>query len=69
MATETVGQREWYVIHTYAGYENKVKQNLEHRIESMGVADRIFQVVVPVEDQIEIKHGKSNTVQRKIFPG
>ena len=69
MAAETVGQREWYVIHTYAGYENKVKQNLEHRIESMGVADRIFQVVVPVEDQIEIKHGKRSTVQRKIFPG
>jgi len=69
VATETVGQREWYVIHTYAGYENKVKQNLEHRIESMGVADRIFQVVVPVEDQIEIKNGKRNTVQRKIFPG
>jgi transcriptional antiterminator NusG len=64
-----VGQREWYVIHTYAGYENKVKQNLEHRIDSMGVADRIFQVVVPMEDQIEIKNGKRNTVQRKVFPG
>ncbi len=69
MSTETVGQREWYVIHTYAGYENKVKQNLEHRIDSMGVADRIFQVVVPMEDQIEIKNGKRNTVQRKVFPG
>lgn len=69
MTTETVDQREWYVIHTYAGYENKVKQNLEHRIDSMGVADRIFQVVVPMEDQIEIKNGKRNTVQRKVFPG
>src|SRR5579884_3444888 len=69
VSTDTVGQHEWYVIHTYAGYENKVKQNLEHRIESMGAADRIFQVVVPVEDQIEIKNGKRNTVQRKIFPG
>jgi len=69
VATETTGQREWYVIHTYAGYENKVKQNLEHRIGSMGVADRIFQVVVPMEDQIEIKNGKRNTVQRKVFPG
>jgi transcriptional antiterminator NusG len=69
VTTETVGQREWYVIHTYAGYENKVKQNLEHRIDSMGVADRIFQVVVPMEDQIEIKNGKRNTVQRKVFPG
>jgi len=69
VTTETVDQREWYVIHTYAGYENKVKQNLEHRIDSMGVADRIFQVVVPMEDQIEIKNGKRNTVQRKVFPG
>jgi transcriptional antiterminator NusG len=69
VTTETTGQREWYVIHTYAGYENKVKQNLEHRIGSMGVADRIFQVVVPMEDQIEIKNGKRNTVQRKVFPG
>ena len=69
VSAETVDQRLWYVIHTYAGYENKVKQNLEHRIESMEAADRIFQVVVPVEDQIEIKNGKRNTVQRKIFPG
>ena len=69
VSTETVGQREWYVIHTYAGYENKVKQNLEHRIESMGAADRIFQVVVPMEDQIEIKNGKRVTVQRKLFAG
>jgi len=69
VSTETVGQRQWYVIHTYAGYENKVKQNLEHRIESMDAADRIFQVHIPVEDQIEIKNGKRNTVQRKIFPG
>lgn len=69
MSVETVGEREWYVIHTYAGYENKVKQNLEHRIDSMGAANKIFQVVVPMEDQIEIKNGKRNTVQRKIFPG
>lgn len=69
MSAEAVDSRQWFVIHTYAGYENKVKQNLEHRIESMGAGDRIFQVVVPVEDQIEIKNGKRNTVQRKIFPG
>lgn len=69
MSVGTVDARKWYVIHTYAGYENKVKQNLEHRIDSMGVADRIFQVVVPTEDQIEIKNGKRNTVQRKVFPG
>lgn len=69
VSAEAVDSRQWFVIHTYAGYENKVKQNLEHRIESMGAGDRIFQVVVPVEDQIEIKNGKRNTVQRKIFPG
>jgi transcriptional antiterminator NusG len=69
VTANTVGEREWYVIHTYAGYENKVKQNLEHRIGSMGAEDRIFQVVVPMEDQIEIKNGKRNIVQRKVFPG
>jgi len=69
VAADPITEREWYVIHTYAGYENKVKQNLEYRIESMGVADRIFQVIVPMEDQIEIKNGKRNTVQRKVFPG
>ena len=61
--------RQWYVIHTYAGYENKVKQNLLHRIQSMGVEDRIFRVEIPVEDEIEIKNGKRNTVQRKLYPG
>ncbi len=59
----------WYVIHTYAGYENKVKQNLEHRIESMGMLDQIFQVVVPVEEEVDIKDGQRRIVERKIFPG
>lgn len=67
-ATDGVDKR-WYVIHTYSGYENKVKNNLEHRINSMDMRDRIFQVVVPVEDEIEIKDGQRRTVQRKIFPG
>ena len=62
-------EKRWYVIHTYSGYENKVKTNLEHRIESMDMADKIFQVVVPTEDEIEIKDGQRRTVQRKIFPG
>ncbi|MBX5490627.1 MAG: transcription termination/antitermination protein NusG [Chloroflexi bacterium] len=62
-------RRKWYVIHTYSGYENKVKANLEHRIESMGVRDKIFQVVVPTEEEIEIKDGQRRTVQRKVFPG
>src|SRR5713226_3714532 len=52
------GDRRWFVIHTYSGYENKVKTNLEHRIESMGVGDKIFQVVIPTEEEIEIKDGQ-----------
>jgi transcriptional antiterminator NusG len=59
----------WYVIHTYSGYENKVKQNLEHRIESMEMRDQIFRVVVPDEEQIEIKNGQRKTVKRKMYPG
>ena len=63
------GKKQWYVIHTYSGYENKVKANLEHRIESMGVQDKIFQVVIPTEEEIEIKDGQRRTVQKKVFPG
>jgi len=62
-------EKEWYVIHTYSGYEDRVKTNLEHRIESMDVRDKIFQVVVPTEDEMEIKDGLRRTVARKIFPG
>ena len=62
-------EKRWYVIHTYSGYENKVKANLEHRIESMGMEDRIFQVLVPMEDEIEIRQGQRHTVQKKVFPG
>ena len=61
--------KEWYVIHTYSGYEDRVKTNLEHRIDSMDVKDKIFQVVVPTEDEMEIKDGQRRTVARKIFPG
>jgi transcription termination/antitermination protein NusG len=61
--------RRWYVIHTYSGYENKVRTNLEHRIESMGVQDKIFQVVIPTEEEVEIKDGQRRTVQKKVFPG
>lgn len=61
--------RSWYVIHTYSGYENKVKANLEHRIQSMDARDLIFQVVVPTEDEIEIRDGQRRTVARKVFPG
>ncbi len=67
---EDSGQdRNWYVIHTYSGYENKVKTNLLHRIESMDMQDRIFQVIVPTEEEIEVKEGQRRTVERKIFPG
>src|SRR5947209_18685863 len=59
----------WYVIHTYSGYEKKVKTNLEHRIDSMGMSDKIFQVVVPSETTIEIRNGKREPVERKMFPG
>lgn len=61
--------RRWYVIHTYSGYENKVKQNLMHRIESMEMQDQIFRVIVPTEEEIEIKNGQRRTVQKKVFPG
>jgi transcriptional antiterminator NusG len=61
--------RKWYVIHTYSGYENKVKTNLEHRIQTMDVRDKIFQVVIPMEGEVEVKDGQRRTVQRKVFPG
>src|ERR1700737_3018102 len=60
---------QYYVIHTYSGYENKVKTNLEHRIATMDMKDKIFQVVIPVEDEVEVKDGQRRTVQRKVFPG
>ena len=62
-------EKNWYVIHTYSGYENKVKANLERRVESMNVGDKIFRVLVPMEDEIEIKDGKKKIAKRKIFPG
>ena len=61
--------RRWYVIHTYSGYENKVKTNLEHRIHSMDMGDKIFHVLVPTEEEIEIKNGKRHPVERKVYPG
>jgi transcription termination/antitermination protein NusG len=60
---------KWYVIHTYSGYEKKVKTNLEHRIESMQMQDKIYEVVVPSETTIEMKNGKREPVERKMFPG
>lgn len=60
---------KWYVIHTYSGYENKVRDNLIRRIDSMGMRDRIFQVLVPTEEELEFKDGKKKTVLKKIYPG
>src|SRR6476620_8856699 len=61
--------RHWYAIHTYSGYENKVKTHIEARIISMQLQERIFRVVVPTEEVIEIKNGQRRTVTRKIYPG
>lgn len=61
--------RRWYVIHTYSGYENKVRQNLMHRIDTMEMHDQIFRVIVPTEEEIEIKNGQRRNVQKKVFPG
>jgi transcription termination/antitermination protein NusG len=66
---EKVQQRAWYVVHSYSGYENKVKKNLEHRIESMGMGDLIFRVVVPTEEEVELRDGQRKTTERRIFPG
>ena len=62
-------RKQWYVIHTYSGYEERTKSNLEMRIDSMDMKDKIFQVVVPTEDEIEIKGGERKTVSRKTLPG
>ncbi len=66
---ESPYQKAWFVIHTYSGYENKVKKNLEQRIESMGMREQILQVVVPTEEEIEIRDGQRRMVERRIFPG
>ncbi|MCL6559822.1 MAG: transcription termination/antitermination protein NusG [Firmicutes bacterium] len=61
--------KQWYVVHTYSGYENKVKANLEKRIESMNMEEKIFRILVPMEDEVEIKDGKKKVSKRKVFPG
>src|SRR5258708_39089123 len=63
------GERHWYVIHTYAGYENAVARNLKQRVESLGMEDKIFNVVVPTEKKIKIKGGKRVEEEEKIYPG
>jgi len=61
--------RAWYVIHCYSGYENKVRHNLEQRIETMGMKDAIFDVVIPTQEEIEVKDGKRRSIERHVFPG
>lgn len=62
-------ERAWYVVHCYSGYENKVRYNLEQRIDTMGMKDKIFDVVIPTEEEIEVKDGKRRTLERRVFPG
>lgn len=62
-------EKNWYVVHTYSGYENKVKTNLEKRVESMGMTDKIFRILVPVEEETEIKNGQKKSAVKKVFPG
>jgi transcriptional antiterminator NusG len=69
MAKQAEGQRNWYAIHTYAGYENAVLRNLKQRIESLGMEDKIFNVIVPTEKKIKIKAGKRVEEEEKIYPG
>src|SRR3954470_7363647 len=66
---QVTGERHWYVLHTYSGYEDSVAFNLKQRIDSMGMEDKIFDVIVPKEKKIKIKDGKRTTVEEKIFPG
>lgn len=65
----TTGEKEWYAIHTYSGYEDTVARNLKQRIESLGFEDKIFNVIVPKEKKIKIKSGKRETIEEKIYPG
>jgi len=67
--TRQSGERNWYVIHTYSGYEEQVAENLKQRIESFGMENQVFDVIVPKEKQIEIRNGKRRTVEKIIFPG
>ncbi|MEJ5250111.1 MAG: transcription termination/antitermination protein NusG [Caldilinea sp.] len=68
-ATDEKPQAQWYVVHSYSGMENKVKKNIEHRAESMGMTDQILEVVVPTETEIEIRNGVRREVERRVFPG
>jgi transcriptional antiterminator NusG len=66
---QTSNERRWYVLHTYSGYEDAVAKNLKQRVESLGMEDKIYNVVVPKEKKIKIRNGKKRTVEEKIYPG
>jgi transcriptional antiterminator NusG len=66
---EEPDDRHWYVVHCYSGYENKVRGAIEQRIQTMGMQDKIFDVVVPTEEEIEVREGKRRTIERRVFPG
>jgi len=66
---EVDDDRSWFVIHCYSGYENKVRHNLEQRIETMGMKDKIFDVVIPTQEEIEVREGKRRSIERHVFPG
>jgi|SRR5690554_6248309 transcriptional antiterminator NusG len=68
-AEQPEDERHWYVVHCYSGQENKVRHAIEQRIETMGMQDKIFDVVVPTEEEIEVREGKRRTVERRVFPG
>lgn len=67
--TEEKMEGQWYVLHTYSGYENKVKKTIESRVEAFDMSDRVFEVVVPTQEEVEVKDGQRKTVLRKVFPG
>ena len=67
--SEEVGAKRWYAVHTYSGYENKVKKNLEKRVESMNMTEQIFRVVIPEEEETQVKDGKAKKLTKKTFPG
>jgi len=69
MVKQLQGERGWYAVHTYSGYENAVMRNLKQRIESLGMTDKIFDVVIPTEKKIKVAGGKRQTVEEKIYPG
>lgn len=69
IAADEGPQKHWYVVHCYSGHEYKVRHSIEQRIESMGMTDKIFDVIVPTEEEIEVKDGKRRTVERRVFPG